>query len=284
MSGIDRSNLRFKAVYYSITLACLGIAALALYKAHSNLHIRQLFWACLCAVVLSYILIAFLIIRKKHGFTKFLYHTVSLQLIPVCAAILVFWFVSGLDTYSPASGSSNKFEVTFNDLQKEQKKAAEKNGLPPFESREALQKAYRGLCKSDKLVKISTNSGYIVRKLTHSVPYVVPKVEELLDDIADSFQEKTKSKAKFVVTSVLRTEEDVARLQKVNANATSASCHCNATTIDISYVSFGHDRRKKRKDNDLRLALAESIYELREAGRCLVKIEKKQHCYHITVR
>ena len=133
-------------------------------------------------------------------------------------------------------------------------------------------------------MQIESNSKYIVRDLTVSSPYVVPKVEELLDDIAEGFQEKTQSKSRFVVTSVLRTEEDIAKLRKTNVNASSASCHCNATTIDISYVRFGADELKPRNDYELRLALAQTLHELRKAGRCYVKIERKQYCYHITVR
>ena len=281
---VDRSKLRFKAVYYSITLACLALSALALYKAYQQLYIRMAFWVCLAVAVLVYIVAALLFVRsKQRGFDKFVYHTLTLQLVPLCASIFVFCSISGRG-YKSVGGATNKYEVSFNDVQSVQKAAAEKNGLAPFASREELNANYKQLCKEDKLVKISSNSGYVVRKLTHSVPYVVPKVEALLKDIAKSFQEKTKSNTKFVVTSVLRTEEDVAKLQKVNVNATSASCHCNATTIDISYASFDKDRLRTRSDYDLRLALAKTLYELREADRCYVKIEKKQHCYHITVR
>ena len=85
------------------------------------------------------------------------------------------------------------------------------------------------------------------------------------------------------MTSVLRTEEDVKKLKRVNGNASTNSCHCNATTIDISYVRFDDDEDKPRGGYELRWALAQSLHELREAGRCYVKIERKQYCYHITV-
>ena len=282
--GVDRSKLRFKAVYYSITLACLALSALALYKAYQQLYIRLAFWICLGVAVLVYVVAALWLVRsKQRGIEKFIYHTLALQFVPLCASVFVFCFISGRG-YRPVGGATNKYEMAFNDMQNVQKAAAEENGLPPFESRKELEASYKKLCKEDKLVKISSNSGYVVRKLTHSVPYVVPKVAVLLDDIADSFQKRTKSNAKFVVTSVLRTEEDVAKLQLVNMNASSASCHCNATTIDISYTSFDKDRIRTRSDYDLRLALAQTLHELRKAERCYVKIEKNQHCYHITVR
>ena len=92
-----------------------------------------------------------------------------------------------------------------------------------------------------KLIKISSNSLYYVRELTHSVPYLVPEAETLLSDIAREFQTISGTNSRFEVTSVLRTKEDVSKLQSRNSNATSNSCHCYATTFDISYVSFKTD-------------------------------------------
>ena len=168
-------------------------------------------------------------------------------------------------------------------MQDKHKAAALKNGLKPFASRAEIEAQYKKLHRNRKLVHITTNPKYVVRDLTHSSPYVVPKVKELLDDIAIGLQSKTQSKSRFIVTSVLRTEEDLKKLRRVNGNASSASCHCNATTIDISYVRFSEDPLKPRSEYELRLALAQTLHELRKAGRCHVKIERKQYCYHITV-
>ena len=222
--------------------------------------------------------------HKKRGFARAIIHSVAFQLIPLCGAILLFSLVSSGDTYKPIPGKPSAYERAFNDMQDKQKAAALANGLAPFKSRAEIEERYRELRRKDKLVRIETNPKYVVRELTYSSPYVVPKVEELLEDIADSFQEKTQSKAKFIVTSVLRTEEDVEKLRGVNGNASTASCHCNATTIDISYVRFEPDKVKPRNDYELRLALAQTLHELRKAGQCYVKIERKQYCYHITVR
>lgn len=272
-----------KVAYYFVTLACLSISALALYKAYINLHYRLAYWVCLGAAILLYIGVVLLVLCKLRGTAKIWVHSIALQFLPLCATVAVFCLLSVVEL-KPAIGAMNKYERAFNDLQRVQKSAAVKNGLSPFKSRAELEMCYEELCKEGKLVKISSNSGYVVRQLTYSEPYVVPKVKSLLDDIAHSFQEKTNSKVMFEVTSVLRTEEDVAKLRKVNANASSASCHCNATTIDISYIQFSRARLSGQSDADLRLALAQAIYELRKAGRCYVKIEQKQCCYHITVR
>ena len=188
------------------------------------------------------------------------------------------------ETYEPLTGRPRDYERAFNDMQDKQKAAAEKNGLATFKSRADVEEKYASLKREGKLVEISTNSKYIVRELTNSSPYVVPKMAKLLDDIGTAFQKRSQSKAQFVITSVLRTEEDIVNLKKKNGNASANSCHCNATTVDISYVRFGQEDEGEQEDYHLRLALAKTIHELRAEGRCYVKFEKKQYCYHITVR
>ena len=236
-------------------------------------------------VVALYIIVMTLLTAKiKRGVRKVAFHSLTMQIVPLVAAIATFVHPINADEHTPLMGKAQTYERHFNDLQPKQKKAALKNGLPPFESRAEIEAQYKKLHRKGKLVHIESNSKYIVRDLTVSSPYVVPKVEELLDNIADRFQEKTASKSRFVVTSVLRTKEDVAKLKKTNINASSASCHCYATTIDISYVRFGADEFRPREDYELRLALAQTLHELRKEERCYVKIERKQYCYHITVR
>ena len=285
ISGIDIKRIAFKVAYYLVTLLCFGVLVWALRHAYiySDIHIS--IWVIICIAIVAYPLLAFQLIKRvKRGFNIFVAHSALLQLVPVVLAVLIFCFTPDTIPYEPLSGSVRTYERTFNDLQDKQKAAALANGLAPFKSRAEIEERYRELHRKDKLVEIETNSKYVVRPLTYSSPYVVPKVEELLEDIADSFQEKTQSKAKFMVTSVLRTEEDIKKLTKGNINASTASCHCNATTIDISYVRFEQDDIRPRDTYQLRLALAQTLHELRKAGRCYVKIERKQYCYHITVR
>lgn len=285
-SGINWRRLAIQSAYYFITLICLGVAGWALRYAYLYFNIPQALWVCLYIVIAVYLAaMLFLTIKIRRGTRKVAFHSLTMQLVPILATIFTLNLTdSQEETYKPLTGRTSTYERHFNDLQKKQKAAALKNGLPPFKSRAEIEAKYKKLRRSGKLVQIESNSKYIVRDLTVSSPYVVPKVEELLDDIAEGFQEKTQSKSRFVVTSVLRTEEDIAKLRKTNVNASSASCHCNATTIDISYVRFGADELKPRNDYELRLALAQTLHELRKAGRCYVKIERKQYCYHITVR
>lgn len=283
-SSINKRKLIFKSVYYFITLLAWGLLAWALRRAYHYINLPKAFWIALVCVGVIYFCGAYLFTLKTGGLKRFISHCLLLQLAPLCAFILTLWVTSSHMDVRPIAGVANTYERSFNDLQDTQKRAAVRNGLAPFKSRNEIKSRYKQLRKDKKLVEISTNQKYIVQNLTYSSPYVVPKVEKLLNDLADAFQEKTQSKAKFVVTSVLRTEEDVKKLQKVNGNASSASCHCNGTTIDISYVRFGEDRRKPYSKPELRLALAQALHELRKEGRCYVKIEKKQYCYHITVR
>ena len=280
----DRAKIVVRTTYYLTTLVCLGLSVWALRYAYLYFNLPLVLWIFLYILIAAYLVGMGVIAYQKRGFARAVIHSLAFQLIPLCGAILVFSLVSRGDTYKPTPGKPSIYERSFNDMQDKQKAAALANGLVPFKSRAEIEEQYKELRRKDKLVRIETNSKYVVRELTYSSPYVVPKVEKLLEDIADTFQAKTQSKAKFMVTSVLRTEEDIKKLRGVNGNASTASCHCNATTIDISYVRFEEDRVKPRDLYQLRLALAQTLHELRKEGRCYVKIERKQYCYHITVR
>ena len=283
--NIDIRKFAFKFTYYLTTFIGLGLLVWALHHAYLYFNIASALWICLYIAIAVYLIFAIIVTTKRYGFQRFIAHTLMLQLVPIAASISIFGLISNdCTTFTPINGRASQYERAFNDLQDKQKAAAIANGLSPFKSRAEIEDSYKKLRLARKLVHIESNPKYIVRELTSSAPYVVPKVRDLLDDIATSFQEKTQSKARFIVTSVLRTEEDVAKLRKTNVNASTNSCHCNATTIDISYVRFGMDKFRPRDSYQLRLALAQTLHELRKEGRCYVKIERKQYCYHITVR
>lgn len=285
IKGGNLRKLVIRTAYYLVTLTCVGVLVWALRYAYLYFNISLALWVCLYMAIAAYMVgMLGLTVKIQRGVRKVAFHSFVMQLVPLLAAIFIFGLTSKDDDYKPLTGKTRHYERYFNDLQNRQKVAALKNGLSPFASRAEVEAQYKKLRRAGKLVRIESNSKYIVRDLTVSSPYVVPKVEKLLDDIAKGFQEKTQSKSRFVVTSVLRTEEDVAKLKKINGNASSDSCHCNATTIDISYVRFVADELRPRSDYELRLALAQTLHELRKAGRCYVKIERKQYCYHITVR
>jgi hypothetical protein len=88
------------------------------------------------------------------------------------------------------------------------------------------------------------------------------------------------------VSSVLRTDADVKKLSRSNINASKRSVHCYGTTVDISYKRFvkHDDEGKDASTVHLKAVLAEVLRDLKKSGRCYVKHEVKQACFHITVR
>ena len=122
----------------------------------------------------------------------------------------------------------------------------------------------------------------------------MPRAARLLDEIGRAFLDSLASKGipfhKMVVTSVLRTDEDVKRLRRHNGNASEQSCHRYGTTFDISYNVF-----HRVQDPDLppqpetwavtlKSVLAEVLADQRRLGTCWVKYEYRQSCFHITCR
>lgn len=265
-----------------ISIVCLSVAAIALRRAYICLpFLRTHLIIGICAAIV-YLAIVIWIICKNHSKQKWLYHSLMLQIIPFCMAVGTFVIVPKLQTR--IYGKINEAELTFNDLQSKQIVSAQKLGITPLNARRDVA-IYLGESELDKkLIKISSNSLYYVRELTHSVPYLVPEAETLLSDIAREFQTISGTNSRFEVTSVLRTKEDVSKLQSRNSNATSNSCHCYATTFDISYVSFKTDVLHPKNNAELREALSQAVYNMRKQNRCYVKFENNQKCYHITVR
>ena len=176
-----------------------------------------------------------------------------------------------------------QYDRLFNDLNDTQLEAARKNGLKkPISLDEAET--------NRQLQKIETNRYYVVQKLTHSVPYLVPKAAKLLEDMGKAFQDSLFNRGynrnhRFTVTSVLRTQETVRQLRKTNVNSSENSCHCYGTTFDISYFTYSPPQVGKEASVDkMRQILYQVAYDMKKQGRCYVKYEKQQTCLHITVR
>lgn len=185
--------------------------------------------------------------------------------------------------YSVAS-----FKNSFPDQNDVQLIAAEKNGVKPVYDRSQAEK------RMDELVYVGSLPYVHIDKMKNSIPYLVPKASVLLQDIGriffDSLQVKGIPLHKIIVTSVLRTQKDVEELQKRNFNAATKSCHQYGTTFDICYNRYktveapeGPKRREVRNDS-LKWVLSEVLNDIRNDGRCYVKYEVKQGCFHITVR
>lgn len=94
----------------------------------------------------------------------------------------------------------------------------------------------------EKLTHITDNEFYVVDSLTHSIPYLVPRASALLDTIGSNFLDSLAAKGlnpnQVIITSVLRTENDVKRLRRRNGNASANSAHCFGATFDVSWKRF----------------------------------------------
>lgn len=170
----------------------------------------------------------------------------------------------------------------FNDSNYLQLAHAEYMGIIPIERVEDVFRSSR------PVVKISDTDSYKLDSLTHSVPFLVPEASQLLTDIGTAFRDSIKRRhlplARLKVTSLLRTKASVKSLRRVNKNATEKSTHQYATTFDIGYSGYYLDSNGAQvNDPRYKTALAEVLYDLRSANRCMVKYEKKSPCFHITV-
>lgn len=180
-------------------------------------------------------------------------------------------------------GESIRYSRTFNDLNAKHLEAAQEFGIPtPPPTREDV--SVKGLA----LVK--TCREYSVESLSSSVPYLTTGAAAELKHIGELLQAKLKDNGlplyRPIVTSVLRTQEDVTNLRKVNGNASANSAHCYATTFDLACIRFDKADRKKGTvpEAELKTALAEVLKAEKEAGNIYVKYEVKQNCFHITCR
>lgn len=181
------------------------------------------------------------------------------------------------------------FSRTFPDLQDVHIVAARRWGVSPVENRAEAE------LRKDELVYVGSSPYYTMDgKMNYSIPYLVPRASDLLQRISRNFLDSLAIKGiplhTLIVTSVLRTEEDVRRLRRSNANASEASCHRFGTTFDICYNRYttvsppaGPERRPVRADS-LKWVLSEVLRDVREEGLCYIKYEVKQGCFHITVR
>ncbi len=167
------------------------------------------------------------------------------------------------------------------------------------------------LMRQGRLVPLGDSTQYwVLRKLTHSVPYVTPDARSLLVEMGRRFQAKLDSaglpRFRMKVTSALRTDETQAELRKINPNASRiVSAHEFGTTIDVSYERFAVPAEPpdangarpvpwemesemleevgKANGRQIQALLGRSIAELRAQGALMVMMENGQTVYHFTV-
>lgn len=198
------------------------------------------------------------------------------------------WLNAGPIENHPVRVFDVKYPREFNDLNETQMAVAQAIGVPPVADREAAEHL------KGKLVEIKSGDLYQVDSLTHSIPYLIPQAAALLErigaDFLDSLSAKGLNPNKIVVTSVLRTEADVSRLRKGNINASEQSTHRFGTTFDLSYWRYEKvpDLRGRPYEDvppeQLRAVLGQVLKAIHDEGACYIKYERKQNCFHITVR
>lgn len=181
---------------------------------------------------------------------------------------------------NPLGGSLGR---VFNDSNKFHIAVAEEKGIRPLHT---LADVWQ---EGSKLERIQTCEAYYVDNLTHSLPYLTPRAHRLLTDIGLAFRDSLRSRGggyyRIKVTSVLRTPSLVKRLRRRNRNAVDTSAHLYGTTFDISYLRFICDSVDiPRTQEDMKNLLGEVVEDQRNRGRCFVKYERKQNCFHITAR
>ena len=156
--------------------------------------------------------------------------------------------------------------------------AGESNGFGLIEDESHFSK----LIEDQNLVLINEGTGYEVMKLTHSHPYVTPYSKIVLEELGQTFQALTDTESFFMLTSVTRTPEQQKSLRKRNRNATSGeSSHSYGVSFDISYIRFNG---KKNWNGAKQKKLEKILTEFQDAGKILFIKERKQSCYHVTIR
>ncbi|MCR5180611.1 MAG: DUF5715 family protein [Bacteroidaceae bacterium] len=191
-------------------------------------------------------------------------------------------------TYKHRIYSVPSYHRCFPDVQEVHYPVARANGVQPVANREEAE------ARKSELLFVGCNPYYqIDPAIRSSIPYLIPRASYLLQHIGRRFLDSLAVKQiplhTIIVTSVLRTEEDVTRLRRINGNASEQSCHRFGTTFDISYNRYhtvcppGETRRQVSNDT-LKYILSEVLRDARNEGRCFVKYEVKQGCYHITAR
>lgn len=180
-----------------------------------------------------------------------------------------------------------RFKDCFPDSQQVHLEAAQRFGVKAVLDRADAER------RKHELVYIGADPYFHVDDMRNGVPYLVPRASLLLHDIGRTFFDSLYVKGvpfhKIIITSALRTKADVERLRQRNGNATENSCHLYGTTIDISQNRYrtveapGNPRRQVSNDT-LKWILSEVLRDFRESGRCYIKYEVKQGCFHVTVR
>jgi hypothetical protein len=173
------------------------------------------------------------------------------------------------------SGNCPNCSAIFTDNVETHAMAYLKDGIRPQKDDADLDE----LSKTSKLVKLKTDSLFIIRKTRFSRPYITPKGFTFIQDLSKQYYKKCASDTikyiPFTISSLTRSIESVEELMDNNANAIKNSAHLRGKTFDISYRAFNTNSKQTK-------VFIEILEELRKQNRCYVKFERNG-CLHITV-
>jgi len=156
--------------------------------------------------------------------------------------------------------------------------AGENNGIGLIQD----ENHFKNLVETQRLVLVKNGPGYFVDILKHSHPYVTPRSKVILEELGQAFQAVAKDESFFTVTSVTRTPEQQNSLRKRNRNATAGiSSHSYGVSFDISYIRFNG---KKGSNRTAQKNLEALLNNFQTANKLFFIKERKQSCYHITIR
>jgi hypothetical protein len=228
--------------------------------------------------------------KRKRKLRKGRLTAVVMIAFAIAASFLLPSFINKISNNEPVVTGNVRVD-RYKDFNEKHLNYAKKLGIKPFKTDKDYRHGKDDLIADGKLKKITGGSYYVVNKLGHSHPYLVPEAEKLLNDIGKRFNKKLKQNGKgsyyFRVSSLLRTGESQKKLSRSNGNAASNSAHLYGTTFDIAYKNVIKKPLPwiNREVADLTVIklLSDAIGELRDEGRCLVVTEYKEKCFHITV-
>ena len=164
------------------------------------------------------------------------------------------------------------------------------------------------LTRAGRLVALGDSTEYwVLRNMTHSVPYVTPDARKLLVEVGRRFHARLDSaglpRYRMKITSAMRTDESQAQLRKINANASRiVSAHEYGTTVDVSHERFAVpappdsvspaawalrssmlEEVGKTNGRAMQAILGRILLEMRDQGDVMVMMEDRQTVYHFTV-
>ena len=202
---------------------------------------------------------------------------IFILVVLVCVTVVM---VFRSHKYVTAEGNS-AYSAEYADMQARHIKAAKENG---FQS--APLKERKDVRSVTGLVKVGSCRYFKVAEMKYGLPYLTQNAKDRLYKLSKEFYDNCRATglppARLVVTSMLRTEEDVKELRKSNQNAVKDTSHGYGTTFDISWSYYQCPRRNVDGNVYLRI-LAEVLRKDRSEGSIFVRYEKAQRCFHITV-